>query len=32
MTVTTVPTSPIEGQKPGTSGVRKKTAVFMQPH
>lgn len=32
MTVTTVPTSPIEGQKPGTSGLRKKTAVFMQPH
>ncbi|MBV0891978.1 alpha-D-glucose phosphate-specific phosphoglucomutase [Paracoccus sp. Z118] len=28
----TVPTSPIEGQKPGTSGLRKKTRVFMQPH
>lgn len=28
----TVPTSPIEGQKPGTSGVRKRTSVFMQPH
>ncbi len=27
-----VRTSPIEGQKPGTSGLRKKTAVFMRPH
>ena len=26
-----VSTTPIEGQKPGTSGLRKKTAVFMQP-
>ncbi len=24
-------TQPIEGQKPGTSGLRKKTPVFMQP-
>ena len=32
MTVHTVPTQPIEGQKPGTSGLRKKTPVFMQPH
>jgi len=24
-------TGPIEGQKPGTSGLRKKTRVFMQP-
>ena len=28
----TVQTTPIEGQKPGTSGLRKKTHVFMQPH
>jgi len=28
----TVSTSPIEGQKPGTSGLRKKTPVFMEPH
>jgi len=31
MNVRTVPTTPIEGQKPGTSGLRKKTAVFMEP-
>ncbi|MCB8823255.1 alpha-D-glucose phosphate-specific phosphoglucomutase [Microvirga rosea] len=31
MNVETVATAPIEGQKPGTSGLRKKTAVFMQP-
>ena len=30
--ITTVPTSPIAGQKPGTSGLRKKTPVFMGRH
>ncbi len=28
----TIQTSPIDGQKPGTSGLRKKTRVFMGPH
>jgi len=28
----TIPTTPISGQRPGTSGLRKKTRVFMQPH
>lgn len=27
-----VPTKPIEGQKPGTSGLRKKSRVVEQPH
>ena len=31
MNVRTVPTTPFEGQKPGTSGLRRKTAVFMEP-
>ena len=31
MTTHLVPTQPIDGQKPGTSGLRKKTRVFMQP-
>ncbi|MEM8981191.1 MAG: alpha-D-glucose phosphate-specific phosphoglucomutase [Pseudomonadota bacterium] len=29
--VKTYATTPIEGQKPGTSGLRKKTRVFMEP-
>ncbi|TBW36075.1 alpha-D-glucose phosphate-specific phosphoglucomutase [Siculibacillus lacustris] len=31
MTTQTISTSPIPGQKPGTSGLRKKTAVFRTP-
>lgn len=31
MTQHSVATQPIEGQKPGTSGLRKKTPVFLQP-
>ncbi|VDC30116.1 alpha-D-glucose phosphate-specific phosphoglucomutase [Pseudogemmobacter humi] len=30
--ITTVVTAPISGQKPGTSGLRKKTRVFMGRH
>lgn len=32
MTIRTVQTQPFEGQKPGTSGLRKKVTVFKQPH
>ncbi len=32
MPIQTVRTTPIDGQKPGTSGLRKKTAVFRRPH
>ena len=31
MDVKTVPTKPIEGQRPGTSGLRKKVGVFKAP-
>ncbi|WP_299601849.1 alpha-D-glucose phosphate-specific phosphoglucomutase [uncultured Tateyamaria sp.] len=31
MNIQTIQTAPIDGQKPGTSGLRKKTAVFMRP-
>jgi phosphoglucomutase len=31
MAVETIPTTPIDGQKPGTSGLRKKTVQFMEP-
>lgn len=30
MNIRTVPTTPIEGQRPGTSGLRKKVSVFQQ--
>ena len=30
--MTKVQTAAIAGQKPGTSGLRKKTPVFMAPH
>ncbi|MEZ5931578.1 MAG: alpha-D-glucose phosphate-specific phosphoglucomutase [Alphaproteobacteria bacterium] len=32
MTIKTVATIPFEGQKPGTSGLRKKVTVFQEPH
>jgi phosphoglucomutase len=32
MTILTIATKPFDGQRPGTSGLRKKVAVFRQPH
>ncbi|HZV17945.1 MAG TPA: alpha-D-glucose phosphate-specific phosphoglucomutase [Sphingobium sp.] len=32
MTIETKPTTPYSGQKPGTSGLRKKVRVFQQPN
>ena len=32
MNIITHSTTPFEGQKPGTSGLRKKVTVFQQPH
>ncbi|WP_417719136.1 alpha-D-glucose phosphate-specific phosphoglucomutase [Salipiger sp.] len=32
LSIKTVSTRPIAGQKPGTSGLRKKTKVFQEPH
>ncbi|MEM9440632.1 MAG: alpha-D-glucose phosphate-specific phosphoglucomutase [Pseudomonadota bacterium] len=32
MTIKIISTAPIEGQKPGTSGLRKKVAIFREPH
>lgn len=32
MDVRVIPTKPFAGQKPGTSGLRKKVDVFQQPH
>ena len=31
MKIETIKTTPIDGQMPGTSGLRKKTRVFMEP-
>ncbi|MEP2781917.1 MAG: alpha-D-glucose phosphate-specific phosphoglucomutase [Pseudoruegeria sp.] len=31
MNINSIPTQPIQGQKPGTSGLRKKTRVFIEP-
>ncbi|NYE61549.1 phosphoglucomutase [Duganella sp. 1224] len=32
MSIQTVSTTPFPGQRPGTSGLRKKVSVFQQPH
>lgn len=32
MNIQTISTTPFEGQKPGTSGLRKKVRIFQQPH
>jgi phosphoglucomutase len=32
MAIQTVASTPVPGQRPGTSGLRKKVAVFRQPH
>ena len=32
MAILTMPTQPMSGQRPGTSGLRKKVTVFQTPH
>ena len=32
MAIQIINTAPLAGQRPGTSGLRKKTPVFMQPN